>query len=152
MRYTRDVVFAVALFGLFSIFHASPRVVAGEEDGLVSTMSMMPGEPELDGVAIRQVPELSGVRYTEDYGPSQVLEIIRPGDAPLELGRLYSSCGCLRASTEKKRYEQGERALLEVRNVKPTLPDGATYMLFIQINAPAQGILQYDIFAKSERR
>ena len=124
---------------------------AGDE-GLVSTMSLVAAVPEIDGISIVPATDAPVKVYTEDYGPSQVLEIIRPNQAPVSIGRLNSSCTCVQASLPKKDYAQGERVLIEVRNVKSTPPDGAKYAVFVQLTQPVKQVLQYDIFVKSTKK
>ena len=120
---------------------------AGEQ-GLVSTMSLMNAVEQSNGITIVPAADVPAKVYTEDYGPSQVLEIIRPDMGPVSIGRLNSSCTCVQASLPKRDYAQGERILLEVRNVKATPPAGATYAVFVQLTGPVKEVLQYDIFVK----
>lgn len=136
----------VALFALlFSL--ASGTVLCGE---LVSTMEMdFSAHGTIDGVRLVPAKDVPASVYTEDHAPPQVLEIIRPGQAPISVGRLMTSCTCLRATMEKRDFGQGERALIEVRNVKPTPPEGATYLVFVRLNQPFQATLQYELFVRS---
>lgn len=124
---------------------------AGEPE-LVSQFEMVfDGVGAIDGIRIVRADDVPGNVYTEDYGNSQVLEIIRPNQAPFHIGRLTTSCACLQATMAKREYGQNERAFIEVRNIKPTLPEGATYLIFAQITAPYKATLQFELFAKSNR-
>ncbi len=119
---------------------------------LVSSMGIMQAEKNLGGFSIVPARGVPPRVYTEDYAPSQVFEIIRPDMMPFSVGRLLASCACLRVTMDKKDYAKGERALITVRNVKPSVAGGATYAIFVQLNAPFKEALQYDLFVKSDRR
>ena len=108
------------------------------------------GEPK--GSALIFLAPAKGVPgriYTGDLAPSQVLEIIRPETVAITVSRLSTSCTCLAVGVEKKTFDPGERAFVEVRNVKPTPPAGATYMVFVELTGPARELLTYDLFVKS---
>ncbi len=138
----------VAFLGI--LWAACSAVAAGE--ALESSMEMdFNAIAAIDGIRIVAAEGIQGNSYTEDYSPSQVLEIIRPGQVPISVGRLMTSCSCLRATLEKRDFGQGERALIEVRNVKPTQPAGATYLIFARLNRPYAATLQYEHFVKSDR-
>lgn len=126
-----------------------PPAAAGEDGELVSTMSLMAAVSSAGGIRIAPAAGVTPRIYTEDLAPSQVLEIIRPDMGPITVGRLNSSCSCVRASMPKRSYAAGERALIEIRNVKATPRDGATYAVFVQLTSPVREVLQYDIFVKS---
>lgn len=137
---------AVLLAG--SAVSSFSRASAAEEE-LVSTMSLVAAVETVAGMRIAPADDAPVNVYTEDLSPPQVLEIIRPDMAPITVGRLYSSCTCVRVSLTKRHFGQGERALLEVRNVKPTVAGGAKYAIFVQLTEPVKETLQYDIFVKS---
>ncbi len=120
-----------------------------KEPELVSSMGLMMAEKEQGGYTIIPATDIPLSGYTEDHAPPQVFEIVRPGMGPLTVGRLVSSCGCLLVTMEKKNFAQGERAVILVRNIKPTVEGGATYAFFVQIEQPVKQALQYDIFVKS---
>lgn len=124
---------------------------AAAQDGLVSTMELMEGIAAIDGIRIVKPADRSGTVYTEDYSASQVLEIIRPNMVPVTIGRLSTSCTCITASMEKKTFAQGERAFIEVRNVKPSKPGGATYAVWAQMTSPYRAALQFEMRVLSDR-
>ena len=128
---------------------AASTLHAGET-GLVSTMELMAAVSSHDGISVVPADGIPSNRYTGDYSPSQVLEIIRPDQGPISVGRLATSCTCLSASIPKRDFAQGERALIEVRNIKATPPAGATYAVFVQLTSPVKTALEYDMFVKSQ--
>ena len=138
----------VLLAILLSAFAVS-GVAMGGDAGLVSTMDLMPSEPSLGGMFIAPAKDVPAKSYTEDYSPPQVFEIIRPNMEAISLGRLTTSCTCIRLTAEKTSFAAGERAILEARNVKATPAGGATYAIFVQMTSPQQGALQYTFFVKS---
>lgn len=122
---------------------------AAGEGGLTSNMELMAAVTSIDGIRIAAVDDEPSIRYTEDFSPSQVLEIIRPDMRPITIGRLATSCTCMQASTAKRSFAQGERALIEVRNVKATPANGAVYAIFVQLTSPHKAALQFDMHVKS---
>lgn len=143
----------ISVLFIFLFMLVSTLCPAGErEPELVSDFEMIfSAIAAVDGIRLVKAEDVSGNVYTEDCGPSQVLEIIRPNQGPIHIGRLTTSCACLQATMAKREYGQGERAFIEVRNVKPTVPDGATYLVFAQLAAPYKETLQFELFAKSDR-
>lgn len=142
----------VRIMGLILAACLSLAGAAMAQDGLVSTMELMEGITAIDGIRIVKPDDRSGTVYTEDYGPSQVLEIIRPNMGPITVGRLSTSCTCISAIMEKKTFGQGERAFIEVRNVKQSQPAGATYAVWAQLVSPYRAALQFEMFVKSDRK
>lgn len=136
---------------LVLIFFTGATVLAGAPR-LTSSSGIAPAVTSHDGFSIAPAKGAIPRVYTEDSAPVQVFEIIRPDLRPFSVGRVLSSCACLSVSLDKADFGPGEQAFVEVRNVKPTQPDGATYAFFIEIDQPFRQILQYDVFVKSERR
>lgn len=133
---------ALALF-------AAATVNAAE--GLVSSMKIVSAVTEMSGYAIQPAFEFAGIMYAGDEAPSQSFEVTRPGDGPVTLGRLFTSCSCIRLETPQKQYQQGERIILTLRNVKPTPHDGKVYQIFVQLSSPVRTTLRYNVFVQSER-
>ena len=144
----KNSILAFAALCIAACLSAAP--LQGGESGLVSTTELMPAVASIDGIRIVPATDMPGKRYTEDHAPSQVVEIIRPEQGPISVGRLATSCTCLSAIMTKRDFAQGERVFIEIRNVKPTVAGGATYALFAQLNSPYRAALQYEIFVKSE--
>lgn len=135
----------VAVLFLFAF-----TAVPARSEELVSVMEMdFSGVTAVDGIRIVPVTDIPAKIYTEDYAPSQVFEIIRNNQAPITVGRLMTSCTCIRAVMEKKTFAQGERAIIELRNVKPSQPGGATYMIFARLNQPFSATIQHNVFVQS---
>ncbi|MCL2000968.1 MAG: hypothetical protein FWG74_06000 [Planctomycetes bacterium] len=101
------------------------------------------------GIILTPAKDAPGKIYTGDMAPSQVLEIIRSETTAVTVARLSTSCTCITASVEKKTFAPGERAFVEVRNVKATPAAGATYLVFVELESPAHELLTYDLFVKS---
>lgn len=92
----------------------------------------------------------SGRMYAGDKAPAIGFEIVRPNNAAIRIGRLYTSCSCVQLSSTKTSYAQGEPAILELRNVRPTPLNGHIYELYVQLVSPVRETIRYDIFVKSE--
>lgn len=140
-------IFGAILFLMAAVFPGSSP--AGEE--LVSTPGLMEAAGAVDGIRIQPAADIPATIYTEDYGPSQVLEIFRPDMGPITVSRLATTCQCVRASMTKKTFARGERALIEIRNVRPSVPDGAEYGVFAVLESPYRVPLQGEVFVKSDR-
>ncbi len=117
----------------------------------MSTLEVMHAAGAVDGIRVAKAEDVPGTLYTEDYSLSQVFEILRPDMGPVEVSRLATTCSCLRASMEKKQFAQGERALIEIRNVRPSVPGGAEYGLFVVLDSPYRIPLQAEVFVRSDR-
>jgi hypothetical protein len=148
-RKTFTVIVVVAVLCTVGAAHSA----FAAEGTLESSMEMdFNAIAAIDGIRVVAAGDVQGNSYTEDYAPAQVLEIIRPNQGPITVGRLMTSCSCLRATMEKREFGQGERAFIEVRNVRATPPDGATYLVFARLNQPYQATLQHELFVKSSGR
>jgi hypothetical protein len=123
---------------------------AGEEP-LSSTLELMEAYGAVDGIRVVPATDVPGKIYTEDYSSSQVFEIVRPGMGPVSVSRLATTCSCIRATLAKKTFAQGERAFVEIRNVKPSVPEGAEYGVFVVLGEPYRLALQAEVFVKSDR-
>ncbi len=86
-----------------------------------------------------------------DLAPQQLFEIVRPGDQPIAIGRMFTSCACIRLEADSRSFGQGERAVLRLRNVIATPPAGQTYSVFIQLTSPAIATLRYDTYVQSSQ-
>lgn len=130
---------------LFVLVLLCPAVSAME----VSTKNNIGGHMEYAGYTIVPAVDVAAPVHPEDPGPTRVFELIRPYNQSVTLGRLYTSCTCIRMETDKKSYGSGERVLITVRNVQPT--KGQTYPFYVQVNSPLSVILRHDIHVVSDR-
>ncbi|MDR1535482.1 MAG: hypothetical protein LBU64_10360 [Planctomycetota bacterium] len=128
---------------------AMPGVFA--EEPLVSTMRNVNAVMEARGFHIVPAPDLSGDFPLGDEAPVLAVEIIRPRGERVTLGRLFTSCSCVQLESDKRVFEEGERAILRFRNVKPTPPEGQVYAMYVQLTGPIRTTLRYDTFLQSSR-
>ena len=78
--------------------------------------------------------DIPGQQRPGDHALSQWFEIVRPGNGPVEIGRLYTSCSCLSIEAPERNIPAGRRALVEVRIVSPPPgAEGAGYMIFATV-------------------
>lgn len=92
------------------------------------------------------VPEGPG-----DLAPSQLFEIVRPGNQAIQLGRLYTSCVCVALEAEKDYFAEGEHAVVRLRNVKATPSTGTMYAVYVQLKSPVSTVLRFDTFMRSSQ-
>ncbi len=97
------------------------------------------------GIQVVPAPDVPAPLYTDDHGPSQVLEIVRPGNGPIVVDRLLISCSCLLAEMEKTEFAANERAFIVVRKTRPSPQPGATFALFVGLKEPVRTVLQYNV-------
>ena len=91
-----------------------------------------------------------GTRMPSDYGPALKFEIIRPDGAAITLGRLTASCTCVKPEMAKRSYGVGERAFVELRNVRPTPAQGNAYEFYVEITSPVVKVLRMNVFVQSD--
>ena len=115
-------------------------------------MELMASDTDTGGLALVPALDISPAHYSGDWSVPQVLELVRlrPGMEELTVRRLATSCACIRASLEKKTFVQGERILVEVRNVKKSPSGGASFAVFLEVEKPERKIVEGRIFVKSE--
>ncbi|MDR1611337.1 MAG: VOC family protein [Planctomycetota bacterium] len=106
---------------------------------------------EARGFYLTPAEDMSGKTYLGVLAPTQAFEIVRPNLGRLTIGRLYTSCTCVQLVSPKRNFEQGERAVLELRNVRPTPPEGQRYALYVQITSPIRTTLRIDTFVRSSQ-
>lgn len=124
---------------------------ASEGPEVVSTMGLSFGSFEEKGYTIVPVEDIVPAPDPGDLAKPMLFEIVRPNLAAISIGRILSSCGCLSIRSPQRNFLPGERAFIELRNVKPTPKEGATYAFFVQLTAPEELTLRRDVFVKSER-
>ena len=100
-----------------------------------------------DSGAIRLVPapDVPSGNHPGDATPSQWFEIVRPGNGPLRIGRMSTTCVCIRARAPKRRIEAGERALVEVRTVSRPPVNNIIYGLYLNLLEPERLTLDVDV-------
>jgi hypothetical protein len=84
-----------------------------------------------------------------DLAPPQLFEIVRPNDQAITIGRLYTSCVCVALEAEKTSFAAGEQAVLRLRNIRLSPPEGMLYAIYVQMRSPIRTILRADTFLQS---
>lgn len=142
----RIIVNALAIALLFALI---PSARAGQR--LVSTMGNVSAVSAAAGYYLRPVSGVSQTFIAGDEAPAQLFEIVRPNNERISIGRLHTSCSCVQLEASKSTFEAGEPALLTLRNVRPTPPNGQGYALYVQIVSPVRATLRQDTFVQSDR-
>ncbi len=135
-----------------SLLEATP---ATRPAGLTSTMIRVKdvqADYESAGMRLVPIPELGGKTLPGLLSPTQAFEIVRPGMHEITLGRLGTSCSCIELVSPKRTFAKGERAIIELRNVRPTPPGGYTYSIFAKVTSPGATVLKLDTFVRSDER
>lgn len=86
-----------------------------------------------------------------DEAPPMTFELVRPLGERITIGRLFTSCSCVQLSAPKRTFEPGERAVLTLRNIRPTPPQGHTYVFTVQLTSPVRTSVDYRVFVQSDR-
>lgn len=82
-----------------------------------------------------------------DFAPAQVFELVNTTGYAVELGRLTTSCGCIRLTSAKSEYGAEEKIELVLRNVR--FSSGHTYAFFVHVVAPVRTVVEHEVFVKS---
>lgn len=134
---------------LFGVILAVPFLLSAAGAVEVSTKNNIGGHLEYAGYTIVPVHDVAASVKPGDHAAAQMFELIRPSNQAVTIGRLYTSCTCIRMETEKKSYGAGERVLITVRNVQPS--KGQTYPFYVQIASPIRVVLRHDAYVISDR-
>ncbi len=136
---------AAVIFPLL-VFAGSPVTTAGE---IYSTMRNVNAVPEAHGFRLNPAFDAAIPPQATDLAPPQAFEILRPLDKPVTIGRLFTSCSCIQLESNKRTFRPGERAVLQLHNIRPTPPAGQVYAIFVQITSPIRATLRFDTFVQS---
>jgi Predicted solute binding protein len=116
---------------------------------VVTTSTFTPATPSVpfNGAALRLVPatDIPPGNHPNDALPSQWFEVIRPGDAPIRIGRVSSTCVCVSPRVPNRFVAQGERALIEARIVQRPTRNNLTYGIFVNVVEPVTQTVDSDI-------
>ncbi len=116
---------------------------------LVTTSTFTPSAPSVpfDGAALRLVPatDIPPGNHPNDALPSQWFEIIRPGNAPIRIGRVSSTCVCVSPRVPNRLVGQGERALIEARILQRPPRNNLTYGIIVNVVEPVTQTIDSDI-------
>lgn len=137
-----SVVLALALVFLAAAPASSAQMVSSTTRGVSAVM-------QADGFHIR--PAGSAGQFGGDLAPVQTFEIVRPGNQRITIGRLFTSCTCVRLEAPRQSYEPGEPAILHLRNIHPTPQAGQMYAIYVQITSPIRTTLRFDTFVRSSQ-
>ncbi len=124
----------------------SAGIAAGE---IYSTMRNVNAVPEAHGFRLNPAFDATVPQQPSDLSPPQAFEILRPSDKPVTIGRLFTSCSCIQLEANKRTFRPGERAVLQLHNIRPTPPAGQVYALFVQITSPIRATLRFDTFVQT---
>lgn len=133
---------AVALLFILAV----STIGAGE---IISVMRNVNAVGEYQGFRINPAYDSAAPGTPEDLAPVQAFEILRPQGRAVTLGRLYTSCTCVRLEAPKRSFGPNERVILQLRNVQPTPLNGQVYAIYIQITSPVNTTLRFDTFVQS---
>ncbi len=122
------------------------NAAAGE---VVSTMRNVNAVSEAHGYSLVAAADIQPTALPGDLSPALSIEIIRPVDRSVTIGRLFTSCSCIQLESQKRVFGVGERAILTLRNTRPTPPSGQTYSVFVQITSPVRTTLRFETFVQS---
>ncbi|MDR1612874.1 MAG: hypothetical protein LBT97_08840 [Planctomycetota bacterium] len=100
--------------------------------------------PQTGGMQLVRAYDIPSTR-TGDAAPAQWFEIVRPGNGPLRIGRVSSSCVCVGVRVPNRFIAQGERALVEARVLSRPPADNLTYVISVGTIEPRESILTADV-------
>lgn len=127
----------------------APALTWGADSSLVSSMRNVNAVMEAQGFRINPAFSQGAAMNKEDLSPPQAFEILRPEFKGFTIGRLFTSCTCIQLESPKRKFEDGERAIMQLRNIRPTPPNGQIYAIYVQITSPVRVTLRFDTFVQS---
>lgn len=125
--------------------YSSPALVPtyGTPESVASMTSPFPvGADTLQLVPATDIP--SGI-HPNDAGPSQWFEILRPGNGPIRIGRVSSTCVCVGVRVPNRHIAAGQRALIEARTLTRPPVRNVTYGIYVNVEEPEKTVLDADV-------
>ncbi len=110
-----------------------------------ATMASVPGAAAEDGIRLVPAPDVPPGNNPSDVAPSQWFEVVRPGNGPIRIGRVSSTCVCVSVRVPKRHIAAGERALVEARIVSRPPANNLTYGMFVSVLEPVNVMLDTDV-------
>lgn len=103
--------------------------------------------PAVGASSYRLVPatDIPPGNHPNDAGPSQWYEILRPGNGPIRIGRVSSTCVCVGVRVPNRFVGAGERALIEARTLTRPPVRNLTYGIYVNIMDPDKVVLDADV-------
>lgn len=139
----------LSLIAALSLAFSLPLCAADSE--IVSSMRTVSAVAEAHGYRLNPAYDSAQPAGPEDLAPPQAFEVIRPDlGRPVTIGRLYTSCSCIQLESPKRTFAAGERAILQLRNIKPTPTNGQVYAVYVQVTSPIRATLRFDTFMQSQ--
>ena len=136
-----------AIAAVFTLAIVASAAIAGE---ITSRMRTVSGVFESNGFRLEPVYDVDIQRQADDLSQPQAFEIIRPDNGKaVTIGRLFTSCSCIQLEAVKRTFQPGERAILQLRNIRPTPANGQVYAIFVQLTGPVRTTLRFDTFVQS---
>lgn len=134
------------LLAVALVFAVTLAAAAGE---ILSTMRNVNAVVEAYGYRLNIIHDVDIPPMATDLSPAQAFEVLKPAGKPVTIGRLFTSCSCIQLESPKRTFSADERAILTLRNVKPTPAPGQVYAVFVQITSPVRTTLRFDTFVQS---
>ncbi len=134
----------------------APVIVSPPSDPMPVYQMMPEGQPGATASApasaamareLRLVPapDVAPSYRPNDAAPSQWFEIVRPGNVPIRIGRVSSTCVCVSVRVPNRFIGAGERALVEARIVSRPPVNNLTYGIFVSVLEPVNTMLDADV-------
>lgn len=82
---------------------------------------------------------------SNDAGPSQWFEVIRPGNGPVRIGKISATCVCVGVRIPKRQYAAGERILIEARTLTRPPVNNLTYGIYVNVVEPVKTVVDADV-------
>lgn len=121
------------------VSYGQPLPAADFASAGVTTMQLVPA------------PDVPPGNHPSDYGPSQWFEILRPGNGPMRIGRVSSTCVCVGVRVPKRFVAAGERALIEARTMTKPPYSTVTYGIYVNVIEPQKTVLDVDVTVSRNR-
>jgi hypothetical protein len=123
----------------------------------VTTAAYVPPQPVYTTAAVTAAPmsansiqlvpalDVPPGNRPNDAAPSQWFEIVRPGNGPIRIGRVNSTCVCVGVRVPNRYIAAGERALIEARILSRPPANNLTYGIYVNVLEPQNVMLDTDV-------
>lgn len=120
-------------------------VPATYDDASENLSRAFQGPMNMGGIRLVPARDMRPNFRPSDAAPSQWYEIIRPGNGPVQIGRVTASCVCIGVRVPKRQIAAGERAFIEARVLTRPPVSNLTYGIFVNIVDPVKTVVDADV-------
>lgn len=112
---------------------------------VATTAAPATAQAGVTGFRLIPAPDVPPGIHPNDAAPSQWFEIVRPGNGPIRIGRVTSTCVCVGVRVPNRYIGAGERALVEARILTRPPVNNLTYGIYVNLLEPEKVVVDADV-------